>query len=556
MTEPSLSAISGPPLSEEGGIGALTLPGYLREIAGRHADREALCWYDLEGERRSWTYAEFYRDAQRVARALLAAGVGRNARVGLLMSNRPEWLIAMYGASMAGAVTVACNTFSTLSELEHQLRLADIEMLLMEAGVASRSFIEDIPALCPALAASAPGALYDDRFPFLRRVVCVDPVQGQAGIQAWDDFLAGGDDIPLSLVEATSAAVCPVDCGLVFFSSGSTALPKAVQQTHRAATLQNWRFRKWFDLDETARTWCANGFFFSGNFTQVSGTTSAGGCLVLTRYFQPDEALALIQREKVSCIVAWPHQETRLTECAGWDGADLSAIKRVNFNSPFRSHPSTDIPWPGMNAWGMTETFTFFTCVAGDDYTEDSHGVILPGNTMHIVDPESGEVLPLGEIGEIIVKGATMTPGYLKVAPEDIFDAEGFLHTNDAGALDADGHLHWKGRLGDIIKTGGANVSPTEVDDVLFRHPAVQGVTTVGVPDASLGELVVACVVLQEGEKIDQDALREYAKRYLSSYKVPRRVLFFSHEELPTTGSNKVRRQDLREVAARRLADG
>jgi len=550
-----LSEIEGIPLSEEPGLGALTLPGFLAEIANKHSAREALCWRDLSGINRRWTYAEFFDEARNVAKALSASGVGKDARVGVLVSNRPEWLFSMFGAAMAGAVTVALNTFSTRQELQHQLQVADVELLIMEAEVASRDFITDIFDLCPGLTDSAPGELYLEELPFLRRVVCVDNDRAVRGIQGWRDFVSGGEDIPNSIVQAKITSISPVDQGLIFFSSGSTALPKAILHTHRAAALQCWRFGKWFELDSSVRTCSANGFFFSGNFAQASGTLSVGGCLVLLRYFDPDRALELIQSEKVSSVVAWPHQEARLRECPGWDTADFSSLRFINTDSAFRSHPTVDTDRQGMNGYGMTETFTFVAGVSGSENTEGSHGIVIPGNTMRIIDPDTGETLPFGETGEIIVKGPTVMLGYLKVPPEVTFDAEGFIHTADAGYLTEDGHLYWKGRLSDIIKTGGANVSPTEVDTVLFEHPAIQSSCTLGVPHDSLGEIAVSCVILHEGQHLDQESLQIWARQYLASYKVPRKVLFFTEDELPMTGSSKVRRSALREIATKRLCE-
>jgi fatty-acyl-CoA synthase len=159
----------------------------------------------------------------------------------------------------------------------------------------------------------------------------------------------------------------------------------------------------------------------------------------------------------------------------------------------------------------------------------------------------------MGETGEIIAKGPTLTCGYLKSPPEELFDREGFIHTADAGYLTPEGHLFWKGRLGDMIKTGGANVSPAEIDAVLVEHPAIQSVFSVGVPHETLGEIVVSCVVLRNGHDVDEGALQKFARQTLASFKVPRKVLFFAEEELPITGSNKIRRGELRALAAARI---
>ncbi len=553
----ALSEIQGPALADETGLGALTLAGFVTEIAQKHADREALRWTDLAGETRSWTYAQMHEESLRVARALLAAGAGKGTRVGLLVSNRPEWIFGMFGGAMAGAVTIALSTFSTRQELAYQLRQSDVEVLIMEASVASSDFVRDIFELCPALPSATPGKILDNDLPFLRRVVCLDKDKCRPGLQDWDGFLAAGENIPAAIARATADCSSPMDLGLVFFSSGSTAQPKAIQQTHRAATLQCWRFGHWYETDSSVRTWSANGFFWSGNFAMAFGSTlSVGGCLVLQRYFDPEEALQLLEAEKISLAIAWPHQEARLKECPGWAAADLSALVYVDSELILATHPRIKTSWRQPTGYGMTETFTFVTGCAGRLVSDKSHGPVLPGNIVRIVDPETGATLPMGETGEIIAKGPTLTPGYLKVPPEDLLDREGFIHTADAGYFTPEGNLAWKGRLGDIIKTGGANVSPTEIDATLMEHPAIQSVFTVGVPHETLGEIVVSCVLPREGHDIDEEAVRSFARQSLASYKVPRRVLFFTEAELPMTGSNKIRRPALRDLAAARLDQG
>ncbi len=552
----TVSEFSGIPLAEEPGIGALTLSDFAREVGERFTQHEAICWRNLSGEMSRYSYAEFYAECRKVASALLALGTTRGTRVGILASNRPEWLFCVFGASMAGATTVALNTFSPKRELTLQLDIADVAILLMEAGVGSRDFIEEISGICPELANTTPGELLTPELPFLRRVVCIDEVESATGIQSWPDFRAAGASISDAVVDAAAARISPADEALIFFSSGSTAQPKAIRQTQRAASLQCWRCGKMFDLDTKSRVWNANGFFFSGNFAMAFGTLSRGGCMVLLRYFDPDKALELIEQERVTCVLAWPHQEARFKECPDWLSRDFSSVKRMVADSAFHDHPTVTAQWKGMNGYGSTETFTFVAAVSGEDYNETNQGTVWPGNTIRIVDPETGQAVPIGETGEIVVKGPTLMMGYLKTVPEECFDSEGFFHTADAGYFSASGNLYWKGRLSDIIKTGGANVSPAEINEILNQHPAVQYCHTVGVPDPKFGELVVACILLREGAVADESDLQSFARKHLASYKVPRNVLFFDESEMPLTGSNKVKLAELRELAAGRLAIG
>ncbi len=174
--------------------------------------------------------------------------------------------------------------------------------------------------------------------------------------------------------------------------------------------------------------------------------------------------------------------------------------------------------------------------------------------TLKIVDPLTGAVVPLGGPGEICVKGSTLMLGYIGTPLDETLDAEGFFRTGDGGRLDDEGRLFWEGRLTDIIKTGGANVSPREVDEALAGYPGVKVAQTVGVPHETLGEVVVACVVPQEDANLEAEAIRAFLRERLASYKVPRQVLFFRDDEITLTGSAKIKSGDLRQLAAKAMA--
>jgi acyl-coenzyme A synthetase/AMP-(fatty) acid ligase len=554
----ALAIVSGPELAAEPGLGPLTMPGFLREVCARHRGREAMVFHAADGVRRT-SYDQLLIESMRVARALVANGVGKDARVGLLATNRPEWVTGMFGITLTGATCVALSSFATPAELEQQLRLADVSVLLFERSVASRDFAADLLEICPELRACPPGELRNSRLPYLRRVVCLDSVVDAQGIATWPGFLRQADGVDAPLVEAMAAAVAPADHGLVFFSSGSTGKPKGILHSQRAAALQCWRWVRIFAIDPDVRTWSANGFFWSGNFCMgVGATLGVGGSLVLQRGFEPGEALRLMAAEKVTLPLAWPHQWGRLTGDPAYAGTDLSSLRYVGEASPLRQHPTVRADWnEPVAAFGNTEALTFCTVHPSGTpraVREGNSGFALPGNTVRVVDPLSGEVLPRGAAGEIAIKGPTLMLGYLKMPLEEVFDAEGYFRTGDGGFIDDSGRLHWQGRLNDIIKTGGANVSPLEVDAVLAEYPGVKLARTVGVPHEALGEMVVACVVPAGGAELQEAPVREFVARRLSSYKVPRRVLFVAESELTLTGSNKVKLGALRELAAARLA--
>lgn len=552
-----LSIIQGKPLAEDE-LGALTLGGFLREVCVANGPREAMVYYLPDGTVQRKTYAEVWDEAMTVARALVARGVTKDSRVGLMVTNRPEWITGMFGIALTGATCVALSTFSKGSELEYQLRAADVSLLIFERSIMGRDFAQELLDLCPALGHSTI-PLMTPGLPYLRQAVCIHDETPAGAFESWDAFLRG----PLAdeaLVEAMAAEIAPTDRGFIFFSSGSTARPKAIQHSHRAAAIQSWRWKRIYNVDADVRTWSANGFFWSGNFCMGLGTTfAAGGCLVLQSAFLSGEALRLMQAEKVTLPVAWPHQWGKLVDDPAYASTDLSSLRYVGALSPLRQHPTVSADWQEpVAAYGNTETFTVVTVHPSGtppEIAEGNSGFALPGNTIRIVDPLTGEVLPQGESGEIAIKGPTMMLGYLDVPPEDTFDSDGFLRTGDGGFIDEQGRLHWKGRINDIIKTGGANVSPLEINTVVLQCPGVKTGATVGVPHDTLGEIVVACVVPEDGVQLDEQTVRSFVGKRLSSYKVPRRVLIIAETDLELTGSNKIKTAALREFAAKRLAE-
>ena len=345
---------------------------------------------------------------------------------------------------------------------------------------------------------------------------------------------------------------------MLFFSSGSTSRPKGILSAHRGVAIQLWRMGEQQKLDDGVRAWTANGFFWSGNFAMVvGGALGKGGSLVLQRTFQPDEALALMAAERVSFLFAWPHQWAQLEAAANWDEVDLSALRHIDVDSPIARRAEVATTWiEPRHCYGNTETFTLSTIYPAGTTREaaaNSYGRPASGVVLKIVDPLTGAVLPLGARGEIAVKGPTLMLGYLGVALDETLDEDGFFRTGDGGWVDAEGRLFWEGRLNDIIKTGGANVSPVEIDGVIQEHPGVKVSQTVGVPHETLGELVVACIVPHAGARLDEAAVRAFAGEKLASYKVPRRVLFFAEDDLALTGSAKIKAGDLRALAAKRL---
>ena len=556
--ESGLSRVVAIPLAEEPGIGARTIGGYLREVRGRFGPAEAVV-FNEGGERLSWTYDALWDEARTTARALLAQGMEPGARIGILMTNRPEFLSSFFGIALAGGVAVALSTFSTPEELAHLISASEIRTLLLEARVLKTDFVAMLEDLEPALAATSPETFVSARFPALRTLVALGGAP-RGAIRDWAAWRAGGKGVCAGDVDARLAQVTPEDPGGIFFSSGTTSLPKGIAHSQQAFAIQWWRWPRLFGMTEPVRAWTGNGFFWSGNISMVVGTgLSTGGCVVLQRYFDADEALRVIAAEKVTFANGRPHQWARLQASPNWGGANLSSLRHVPRGELVYAHPTCTADWEVPQTFGTTETMSLCTSIGHHAREEDyagSYGVPLPGNELKIVDPETRGVVPVGAHGEMCIKGPTLMSGYLGKRPEDCFDAQGFYCTGDGGRVDAQGRFFWEGRLTAMIKTGGANVAPEEIDELVANWPGVKRAQTVGVADPLLGERVVTCLVPIAGAVIDEDALITHLKARLASFKVPRQVLVCREEDFAITGNEKVKPAAIRTLAERLLAQG
>jgi fatty-acyl-CoA synthase len=537
-----VTTLQGPPLESLTGIGALTMGGFLEEVATRFGSNEALVFDEplRSGATHRCTYADLRDEARRVAKALVASDIVRGDRVAVLMGNRPEAVAALFGAAMAGAVAVPLSTFSPVPELAYLLANSQAKVVLTQTRLLTRRFADDIEGLRPEL-------------PHLRDIVTV-------GDPTWDRFLVAGDRVADSRLDARIADTSPSDHGLIIYSSGTTSAPKGMLHNHRAPTLQFWVQAQIFRRHERTRMWTALPLFWTAGLNTAMGATlAAGGCWVMQETFDAGEALALMAREAVTEPYALPHQIGALEEHADWATTDLSSLTYVFGKSAFSRHPTVDgdTTWNMPVGYGLSETCAFFVSHMSDtprQLLKQSMGKLLPGNELRVVDPDTGRVLGPNEDGELAIKGPTLMEHYVGMTPEECFDADGFFHTGDAGFFDDDGYVHWTGRRTEMIKTGGANVSPAELEVELRACPPVKLARIVGMPDPRLDEIVVACITLKDGAEATEADIQAFLRERVAAYKVPKRVLFFDEGEIPMTGSDtKVRDTELVALVTARL---
>jgi acyl-CoA synthetase (AMP-forming)/AMP-acid ligase II len=529
-----------------------TFPVFLRTVAERHPSRALVI---SDGER--LTYAEAESRSRELARGLLAAGIGKGTHVGLLMPNRVDWVVTWFALSRIGALSVLLNTFYQVKELEWTVRHADLSHLLTYARFMSHDYLARFESALAGLAAcSAQRPLYLPVAPYLRSIHVwgeCDRSWAHAGGEAAlveSGRSSGIDDAFLAQVES---CISPADPMIVVYSSGSTADPKGALHTQGTMVRHSFNLADSFKVIDGDVLYSPMPFFWIGGIiTGLFMVMQRGGTLVTHGAFEPGATLELLERERVTHVMGWPHYGKTMSQHPTFARRDLSRIRRSNM--PDLQPPENQPPEIRSNSLGMTETCGPHTCfdayVALPESRRGTFGLPLEGVEHRIVDPQTGAVLPPGKEGEICVRGYSVMQGLYKIERERTFDADGFYHTGDGGWLDEEGWLFFRARLGEMIKTGGANVTPSEVEAVLMTYPEVLEAYVTGIPDPDRGQLVVAAVVPRAGQTLDAEGLRVRLKSDLSAYKVPRYVWVCAKEELPFTDSGKVRKPAL----AQRLA--
>lgn len=537
-----MTTLQGPSVESMTGVGALTLGGFLDEVAERFGPNEALVFDEplRSGATVRCTYEHLRAETRGIARALIARGVQRGERVAVLMGNRPEAVASLFAVALTGAVAVPLSTFSPPPELAFMLRSSQAVAVLTQTRLLGRRFGNDVAALRAEL-------------PDLREVAVI-------GEPTWDGFLTAGTRVDDETLDKRITEVQPTDPGLIIYSSGTTSDPKGMVHNHQAPTLQFWVQAQIFRRHEHTRMWTSLPIFWTAGLNTAMGATlAAGGCWVMQETFDPDSALELMQRERVTEPYALPHHIGALEESPRWATADLSSFRYVFGKSALARHPSVqgDTTWNMPVGYGLSETCAFFCTHWSDSPRErlkESMGKLLPGNELRVVDPDTGAILGPNQDGELAIKGPTLMQHYVGMTPAECFDADGFFHTGDAGFFDDEGYVHWTGRRTEMIKTGGANVSPAELEVQLRACPPVKLSRIVGMPDPRLDEIVVACVTLKDGASATEADIQSFLRERVAAYKVPKRVLFFDDGEIPMTGSDtKVRDADLVALVADKL---
>lgn len=520
----------------------------LTETIGANLDRTVAAFGDREAlvevaSGRRWTYREFETDTRRVASGLLALGIGVGDRVGIWSPNTAEWTLVQYATARIGAILVTINPAYRLEELEYVLKQSGARTV-----IAASSFkTSDYQAMLAAVA---------DQCPELQEVIIV-------GSAAWKSLAETPiDDTALGGIAAKLTPQDPIN---IQYTSGTTGFPKGATLTHSNILNNGFFVGEGIGYTERDRVCIPVPFYHC--FGMVMGNlacTSHGSTMVIPAPgFDPAATLAAVSAERCTSLYGVPTMFIAELALADLDSYDLTSLRTgIMAGSPCPEVVMTQVI-EQMNmgevaiCYGMTETSPVSTQTRPTDtltQRTSTAGTAGPHLEIKVVDPESGQIVPRGEPGELCTRGYSVMAGYWNDPKKtaEVIDADGWMHTGDIAVMDDSGYVAITGRIKDMVIRGGENIYPREIEEFLYQHPDIVDAQVVGVPDERYGEELMAWLRIKEGaEAPTAESIREFCAGRIAHYKIPRHVAVV--DDYPMTVTGKVRKVELRERAVEQL---
>ena len=533
-----------------------TLGNILQEAADKFGDRDALIF---NGNR--WTYKDFNYEVDRIAKSLLAIGVKNGEHVAIWMTNRPEWLFLMFGIARIGACIVPLNTRYRTDDLAYTVAQSESSTLIALAQSGPINYQEMLADTIQDVSITAKNQLSIPTYPKLKRLV----IHGAASLKGaldWEGFLTKGDAVSNQELRKRIKEVNPDSKMMIAYTSGTTGTPKGVVHSHIP-------IRNTMERAQTLGLTCHDihmnylPLFHIYAYSEISMMcVLTGATQVLTETFDPCAVLDLAEKEKATILHGFEahwldlinEQENRKRNLTVRLGTLPSGVEST---IPI-ANKVQDVFCPTVSGFGMSETWAFVS-ISNLSHTREqrvySSGYPMNDYEFKIVDFETKKEKPKGEPGELWIRGyATMDSYWNKPdASRETKDMEGWIHSGDMARIREDDMLVFMGRYKDMLKVGGENVSPAEVEAYLRGMKEILDAAVVSYPDQRLAEVPVAFIILKKNQKISEAELTARMKGKIASFKIPHYFLFV--DVFPMTPSGKIRKVELREEAIEKLEE-
>ncbi|MFM0640492.1 AMP-binding protein [Paraburkholderia metrosideri] len=536
-----------------------TIGAYLDHTAEKHPDREALV-VPHQGVR--WSYRQFQLRVNNLAAGLIRLGLDPGDRIGIWSQNCAEWVLTQFATAKAGLVMVNINPAYRRAELEHALTKVACKALILSPQYKSSDYLAIIQDLVPEIANSEAGHLRSAPVPNLKFVVRLGP-ERTPGMLNFDNLLVEANPAELVQLAVRGTKLQFDDAVNIQFTSGTTGAPKGVTLTHHNILNNGYFIGEAMKLSELDRLCIPVPLYhcFGMVLGNLACITHGTAMIYPGEGFDAKSVLETVQAERCTALHGVPTMFIAVLDHPDFGEYDLSSLRTgIMAGSPCPVQVMKRVI-DQMNmkqvtiAYGMTETSPVSFQSSVDDPVErrvSAVGRILPHLEAKIVDAE-GHVVPRGEMGELVTRGYSVMLGYWDDSERtaEAIDAARWMHTGDLATIDDEGYCNIVGRSKDMVIRGGENVYPREIEEYLYRHPAIQDVQCIGVPDPKYGEELCACIILRPGTQIDADEIREFCRDQISHYKIPRYIKFV--ECFPMTVTGKIQKYVLRQQVSEEL---
>lgn len=538
-----------------------TLGGFYEKQVERNPDHDFLVFPDRNLR---FSYKEFDERANLLAKGLISLGINKGDHVGIWAKNVPDWLTFMLASAKIGAVLVTVNTAYKSHELAYVLKQSDMKLLAMIDGYQDVDYIETLYSLVPELKTQERGNLKSEEFPYLRYIVYVGQ-EKHRGMYNTNELMLLGKHTPDEELLKVKKTIKNDDVVNMQYTSGTTGFPKGVMLTHRNILNNGYYIgdrQKFTEKDKVCLT--VPLFHCFGIVLGMMAIITHGSTAVMVELFDPLMVLAAVQKEQCTALYGVPTMFIAEYSHPMFEMFDLSSLRTgimAGSTPPIEAMKKVvnDMNMTEITSvYGLTEGSPGFTQTSVDDPLEkrvETVGKPLPECEVKIVDPETGETLGPNQTGEICCKGYNIMKGYYKMPEKtrEVIDEDGWLHSGDLATQDEEGYYSIVGRIKDMIIRGGENIYPREIEEFLYTMPGVLDVQVVGIPDDKYGEIVGACIILEEGTQLTEEDVRDYARTKIARFKVPKHVFFV--DEFPLTASGKIQKFILKEQAEKLLKE-
>lgn len=533
---------------------ALTHSLILDRTASRFPDNTAIIFKD-----RQLTWCRLRTLSIKLAKAFLKAGVKKGDRIGIMMTNVPEWAIIRAAILRSGAWLVPINTRYKISELKQILTMGKVNVLMIMESALGIDYVELMNAVCPELGNFPPGNGRIDLkdFPYLKNVICLGK-HDHPGMHNYDHFIESGQDVSDQTLDTITATIDSQDVSTLLYTAGTTGQPKGVMTKHYQFIRVFSKVCNIFDLTEQDVILGAPPFFT--NFGLCMGLTISelsGAAIVAFESFESGEILESIEKHRITTFAGTPAMFYMILNHENFNKEKVRSLRVGDYGgAPMTPENIREIMDKlGMTLfamYGMTETTGLVTVTekgAPPELVATTVGKNFnDGCEVKIIDLNTRKDLPAGVIGEIVTRGWHVTQGYYNDPGlfEKTRNAEGWLYTGDLGVMDEEGNLKFIGRIKELVISGGMNIDPLEIENFIIKHPAVESVHIVGLPDRRMGEVVGAFIKRRPGVHCTIDEILAFCEGQIAKYKIPKYIKFI--DEVPRTPVGKVQKFKMREI--------